>query len=98
MRCWDIPAALYAMFICAILGWSTPGQAHSWYPHECCSDRDCSAVEPTTIKETAEGFHVLPRGDFVERGKERQSPDGAYHVCRYPSGKLICLFVPSRGS
>jgi hypothetical protein len=73
MRCWDIPAALYAMFICAILGWSTPGQAHSWYPHECCSDRDCSAVEPTTIKETAEGFRGATLSSAARSARARMA-------------------------
>lgn len=81
-----------------VLALATAAQAHSWYPSECCSDRDCAPVPASTVREAPEGFTILPQGDFVPRGKEKFSPDGAYHVCRYPSGGLICLFVPARGS
>jgi hypothetical protein len=32
MRDWDIPAALYAMLICAVLGWSGDVQAQHHHP------------------------------------------------------------------
>jgi hypothetical protein len=84
--------------VLGVFGCAQRLKAHSWYPSECCSDRDCAPVLANTIREAPEGFYVLPQGDFVERGKEKYSPDGEYHVCRYPSGGLICLFVPAKGS
>lgn len=76
-----------------------PAQAHSFYDAACCSDKDCAPVHFSTIQEKPEGFYVLPQGDFIERGKERFSPDGDWHVCRSEtSGRLLCIYVPGRGS
>jgi hypothetical protein len=95
-----LKAGLLALVCVAALCFalSSKIKAHSWYGAECCSDRDCAPVPVEAVKETPEGFYVLPQGDFVERGKEKPSLDGEYHVCRYPSGRLICLYVPPRGS
>jgi hypothetical protein len=86
------------MLIIACLAWSD-AKSHSWYPPECCSERDCAPAAAGEVAEDAAGFTVRPDGEFVPRGQEKQSPDGAFHVCRSAvNGRLICLFVPVRGS
>jgi len=79
-----------------------PAIAHSWYPVDCCSGKDCVL---------ADGMFKDSRGDTVVSVgsqlftvpsdlKRRLSPDGRIHVCiqydefgvRYPN----CLFVPGR--
>jgi hypothetical protein len=98
MRPLDAQALLLMSWI-ALFQWSQPAVAHSFYDAACCSDRDCAPVHFSTIRERPEGFYVLPQGDFIERGKEKYSPDGDWHVCRSEtSGKLLCIYVPGRGS
>lgn len=86
----------FALALCLALGASTIASAHSWYPWECCSDRDCEELKDDQVKITPQGY-VLPDGVVVEASKARQSPDGHYHWCRQPDGKLICFFAPPNG-
>lgn len=83
-------------------------RAHSWYPHDCCSDRDCWPMgedrdakepEPTIVP----GGYRTHDGIFVPESQTRPSKDGRFHVCRYggvpgasviSTSKGICLFVP----
>lgn len=72
---------------------------HSWYPWECCSDQDC---EPITgdVEETQSGY-VLPDGRTVSYRDPliKVSADARFHWCRnVTTGRLICLFVPARGT
>ncbi len=76
--------------------------AHSWYPEECCSDRDCMP---------ADRIEVDARGDFrvivgrisiwVPRGfAVRPSLDRRIHICLREEKDLrflvpLCLFVPA---
>ena len=86
--------------------------AHSWYPYDCCSDRDCwpmgedsDAREPDPV--AVPGGYRTHDGLFVAERDTRVSRDGRFHVCRYggalngsvitPSQRPVCLFVPSRG-
>ena len=82
--------------------------AHSWYPYDCCSDRDCwpmgvdsDAREPDPA--VVPGGYRTHDGIFVAERDTRPSKDGRFHVCRYGGGKEagvittrqgICLFVP----
>ena len=63
-------------------------RAHSWYPHDCCSDRDCWPMgedadarepEPTVVP----GGYRLRDGSFIAERDTRPSRDGRFHVCRY---------------
>lgn len=117
----DVPfwAAILASFtfvvaLFAILFvFSTGARAHSWYPYDCCSDRDCwpmgvdgDAREPDPS--IVPGGYRTHDGVFVAERDTRSSRDGRFHICRAggtlsgmpiaPSGKPFCLFVPSRGS
>lgn len=92
---------------------SFPAIAHSWYPYDCCSDRDCwpmgldtDAKEPDP--KIVPGGYMTYDGTFVAELNTRPSRDGRYHICRQygnvkgtlisPSGKPFCLFVPQRDS
>jgi len=89
------------------------GQAlsHSFYPWECCHDRDCwmtgeTGREPDP-KFTREGW-LLSDGTLIPFNAARPSPDGRFHVCRYggtdkgsvirPHDKPPCLWVPQGAS
>lgn len=90
------PAAVLAVFCCAL-----PGQinAHSWYPVECCSEKDCEPLPSEDVDEKPEGFTIKSTGEFIDRSKARVAPDDQFHVCRYQSSQvIICFFQPNRGS
>ena len=73
--------------------------AHSWYPAECCSERDCAPLpENQTPKPLDGGAWLLSTGEIVPREKARWSPDGLYHLCRLPGGTIVCIFIPPQGS
>lgn len=99
--------------LAGVLAISSHARAHSWYPYDCCSDRDCwpmgvdsDAREPDPSVVT--GGYRTHDGVFVAERDTRPSRDGRYHVCRSggtltgpvisPIGKPFCLFVPNPGS
>lgn len=106
-----LPAlALLALASCGAGG---PAHAHSWYPASCCSDRDCAAVQPASVRETAGGYVVtVAPGSHPMWGKDRPaplivripyreakaSPDGQWHLCINGSGDLLCFFAIVPGS
>lgn len=80
---------------------------HSWYPHECCSDRDCGPAD--TVDTDATGHMIVGVGRrriWIPFGLEtRPSPDGRVHICfRVLTGELdgstftmpLCLFMPAQ--
>lgn len=86
-----------------------PVWAHSWYPYDCCSDRDCwpmgadaDAKEPDP--RIVPGGYLTHDGHFMAQRDTRPSRDGRFHTCRAggsltgklitPSGGPFCLFVP----
>lgn len=72
--------------------------AHSWYPHECCSDRDCAPIPENQIPKPLDGGNwQLFDGTYVDRAKVKWSPDGHYHLCQM-GAVVLCLFVPPQGS
>lgn len=89
-------------------GSGAPVFAHSWYPADCCSDRDCwpmgvdsDAKEPDP--KVVPGGYLTHDGHFVAEKDTRPSKDGRFHVCRYggareagiiATSRGICLFVP----
>ncbi len=50
---------------------------HSFYPAECCSDRDCAPYPSSLVTETPAGY-ALASGEFIERKRVRFSPDGSF--------------------
>jgi hypothetical protein len=89
-------------FVCAIVLWSAPAGAHTWYPKECCSGQDCAPVEkatwlipaggglPQLVVTSSIGTAIVPHDLPV-----RDSKDGRMHVC-IQDVWVICLFVPPR--
>ena len=85
--------------------WAAVAQAHSWYPPECCHDRDCAPVEkvtwlvpvdggkPRIIVRSKKGTAVIPR-DMMPR----DSKDDRMHVCigydSFGDHEVWCYFVP----
>lgn len=60
--------------------------AHSWYPYECCSERDCFPVSVQDVRSAPGGWN-LPDGTFIAFSEARASPDQHFHVCRREDGK-----------
>ena len=74
-------------------------RAHSWYPHDCCSDRDCwpmgvdaDAREPDPA--IVPGGYRLRDGSFIAERDTRPSKDGVPDATVISTSKGICLFVP----
>lgn len=97
-----------ALILTALL-MTSPALGHSWYPYDCCSDRDCwpmgedaDAREPDP--KIVPGGYMTHDGHFVAQKDTRPSRDGRFHVCRSggtltgtviaPPEKPLCLFVP----
>lgn len=101
---------LFWLSLALILGpGAKPAIAHSWYPYDCCSDRDCwpmgedaDAREPDP-KIVPGGYRTFD-GIFIAERDTRPSRDGRFHICRQGGardGKIVtpysakpCLFVP----
>ena len=89
----------FAITAALLGGFILSASAHSWYPQECCSDRDCAPLaESQTPKPLDGGDWLLTTGEVVPRAKVKWSPDGLYHLCRHTAGHIYCLFVPPQGS
>ena len=70
-------------------------RAHSWYPPECCHDRDCA---PTTKMTRLPGGSYLYTTKFGEaeitpQTSIRESRDERVHAC-IREQKLVCIFFP----
>ena len=76
------------------------GAAVSWYPTECCHDRDCQPV--ASIRETPVGLWITTvdgQTVLVDREEERRpSRDMRWHICLGAFGHndvaVLCLFEP----
>lgn len=98
-----------ALAIGAYCGLATIGAlAHSWYPTECCSDKDCAPVAESEIKDGGSTF--IYKGIHFPKRDAKVSPDDKYHVC-YRNGlqctwtgctsgppKILCMWRPYRGA
>lgn len=80
-----------------------PAKAHDWYPRECCSGKDCGAVnDPREVSE--DGAWYVYRGIRFRKDATKPSPDDLYHVCLVPpqgfgSQPFIrCMWRPSPGA
>jgi hypothetical protein len=84
-----------ALIVLAIaLLWAVMALAHSWYPLDCCSGRDCHPVPCAEISQKRErgmegyswtGVRYLdryqPDSIWFPKMWHRYSPDGKCHVC-----------------
>lgn len=66
---------------------------HSWYPAECCSDRDCRPVPCEQLVEHGDGS-VEYRGLSFTGTMVRNSLDGQCHVCLDEhNARPYCVFI-----
>jgi len=74
--------------------------AHSWYPEECCHDKDCHPVPCEEIEKLREGWlwrdAATKQRHWFPNDRLKASHDEACHVCvspgTTPSG--ICIYLP----
>lgn len=78
-----------------------PEGAVTWYPYDCCHDRDCRPV--IRVQEaphglwltTDEGVTVL----IGPKDQRRPSRDARWHICIRPDievqMKVVCIFEPA---
>jgi hypothetical protein len=75
--------------------------AHSWYPNECCTDKDCHPVPCDEISEDENGAMHWKYLIF-EGSQIRASPDHECHVCHLlEEGRPvtpICIFTQKKPS
>lgn len=78
-------------------------RAHSFYPWECCHDRDCwmtgARDDGQPMREadpvfTRDGW-LLSDGTLVPFTDARPSPDGRFHVCRQGGADKGSVIRPS---
>jgi hypothetical protein len=89
------------LLVAAAVAFSGPSNAHSWYPVQCCSDRDCFVVADGAVALTARGWLIKATGEIVPSAKTAFSPDGRFHRCSAggaTGAPTLCLFVPRLGS
>lgn len=79
----------------ALLASIASAAAHSWYPWECCSDRDCFPVPASEVRTVAGGWQ-LADGTFIRWSEARPSPDNAFHICRREDGKGALIRDPGK--
>ncbi len=80
---------------------ATAATAHSWYPVECCSGRDCMKVD--RVERTSDGGMRMFAGSIqveVPKGfTQRPSRDNDTHVCVRENGDGSyaprCVFIPA---
>jgi hypothetical protein len=84
---------------------SVPAGAHSWYPHECCSNYDCRPADAFGTESGGVSFAMVGqhRIDIPSNLFPRTSPDERVHICFRTAGGdgdgstvtwPICLFLP----
>jgi hypothetical protein len=77
-----------------------PAAAHSWYPKECCSNRDCMPADGTSTDVRGDlSVHVGNRRVWVPNGfSVRPSRDDRIHICfhvdEHNFPMPLCLFLP----
>lgn len=83
-----------ALALSAMLLVAGAALAHSWYPIECCSQRDCHAVQPGDLVEVENGdWRYLPLDIVFPAKQVRPSLDRHQHVCYGPDLRPLCVFV-----
>jgi hypothetical protein len=77
--------------------------AHSWYPWECCSDKDCAPITMSETPREKDGGFYLIDGRHISYKEVKPSPDGQWHLCeqKWPANsaarKILCVYAPVGG-
>jgi hypothetical protein len=97
IKVWAVAAVMAAFLLLGYLAGDAWG--HWIYETHCCSQQDCKPVPDATVTETAAGFELHDKNEFVERAspKVRRPLDEQYHVCRNPAGALLCIYPKLQG-
>ena len=93
------------IFLAATVIWQPPAIAHSWYPKECCDDRDCTPVAKVAPLMSKDGNHsfliissLLGKAVVPADFPVRVSKDGRIHICMsydpFGDRSVVCLFMP----
>lgn len=70
---------------------------HSWYPRECCSDKDCAPIDASRVRLTNSGY-MIDEKFHVEFKGAKLSPDEHYHACFPGRGLQLGCFWAPRGT
>ncbi len=100
---WHRPDLCSILFAVAVFGAFSsilnPSRAHSWYPHYCCNDQDCTKVD--RIEYVPSGMYMIAgemRIFVPDTMEKRPSQDTDAHICvmRTQSGRfrVRCVFMP----
>jgi hypothetical protein len=83
-----------SLYIVAVIVLAPPAAAlaHSWYPYECCSNRDCHPVACEALIDGPDGSLRYGRTVFLKQ-QIRPSQDGDCHVCINQYGNGLCAFI-----
>ena len=65
---------------------------HSWYPINCCSDKDCKPVECEDLLTTIDGGAKYDKYNF-RKDQVYPSQDSKCHVCINHYNTPMCAFV-----
>lgn len=93
----------FLLFVALLATSVTPeAQAHSWYPMECCSKRDCMPAD--RVERDARGDMQVTVGHrriWVPQGfAVRPSVDNRIHICFHLDDHKflmpLCLFMPAQ--
>lgn len=78
------------------------GCAHSWYPPECCSDKDCAPLDERLVLDG--GLDYVIQGVRFPKLLTRPSPDDKWHWCPHIRpydgvvDRIHCVWRPFRGT
>jgi hypothetical protein len=81
----------------------TTAEGHSWYPKECCHDKDCHPVPCAEIHLEPDGYVRVGRVYFPPN-MIHESRDSYCHICTsFPNADMLnqipqCVFVPQATS
>ena len=98
-------ASILWLLASLLVATGVPAAAHSWYPHECCSDYDCRPADAFDTEGGGRAFVMVGHHRIVIPSNlfPRPSPDGRVHICFRTAGgdgdgstvtSPICLFLP----
>ena len=93
---------LAAAFLGALLLWPSSVTAHSWYPAECCSQRDCMPADSMSMDARGDLLVIVgTQKIWVPRGFDvRPSQDNRIHICFHLDDHKflmpLCLFIPAQ--
>jgi len=99
-------AGALLLLTASVLGPATSGEAHDWYPAECCHAMDCAPVESWAFAQTVQSGSLPQISVTTKQGTaivpqnlpRRASKDNRMHACMRAGAMgvkhIICIFFP----